>query len=49
MPRNVTTLYSNLLTDWLNYAPPIDPVGLTPAEFGWAVEQTAAMLARLTA
>lgn len=34
-------------TDWLNYAPPVEPAGLTAEEFEWAVAQAAALLGRL--
>lgn len=34
-------------TDWLNYAPPVEPTGLTAQEFSWAVDRSAALLSRL--
>jgi glutathione synthase/RimK-type ligase-like ATP-grasp enzyme len=34
-------------TDWLNYAPPVEPAGLTATEFEWAVDRSAGLLARL--
>jgi glutathione synthase/RimK-type ligase-like ATP-grasp enzyme len=36
-----------MITDWLNHCPPIDPNGLTTAEFEWAVGRTAELLTRL--
>lgn len=36
-----------MVTDWLNHCPPVDPAGLTPAEFDWAVGRTAELLTRL--
>jgi glutathione synthase/RimK-type ligase-like ATP-grasp enzyme len=36
-----------MVTDWLNHCPPVDPAGLTVAEFDWAVGRTAELLTRL--
>jgi glutathione synthase/RimK-type ligase-like ATP-grasp enzyme len=36
-------------TDWLNYAPPLDPAGLTPDEWAWVVDRTAGHLLHLAA